>query len=71
MSLIENKDYRIVGKIAYVRQSLKRESFDKDSEVFYAVHELWSKGYEIKFIPDYFILTPNPNSTVYDQPPLL
>lgn len=57
MTLIENRDYRIVGKIAYVRLSLKREAFLEGCEVFDAVHELWRKGYTIEFRSDHFVQT--------------
>lgn len=63
MTLIENKDYRIVGNTAYVRLSLKREGFTEGSEVYYAIEQqLWRNGYRVDYVPDSFILTGKWNS---------
>ena len=69
MKLIENKDYRIVGRTAYVRMSLKKEAYTEGSEAFYAVEKLWKQGYHIQYASDHFVLTGEhdspPNGTPY------
>ena len=62
MTLIENKDYRVVGNTAYVRLSLKKEGYTKGSEVYLTIEKLWRKGYHIEYAPDSFILTGKRNS---------
>ena len=62
MTLIENKDYRIVRNTVYVRLSLKKEGYTKGSEVYLTIEQLWRKGYHIEYAPDSFILTGKRNS---------